>query len=628
MVSIPFLKGKKSKPVRGAKDPTLLIYFGFAGIVYGLAGTMALIMGDTVFVWLCTLPPQDQLCICPDTLLLCKKPPCFRMAFNETVKKDAKNSTLPYYEVLDEASKDKVCNEMASSATIKYPDQMVLAVHNPTAGVSSMCKKLHCRVFLNSYTPSVMCANGLEKAAGEVCPCDDMVTTPANVVKINGYCFQGGDALKDLWYARVTRLTAQCLDNNATSYCPAPAPGPLPPPVTHRRRVATTATAAADPAPSPPADGGAAERLLLSFEMEVPENDGLLSDDMLVSALDDAEAARLRDIISESTFVSLPNPSTTTDFIGEGAADCGGDDCNLVETEDTNDRPLGDANDDASQEQAMDSAFTSDWNRPATSGATSASNPTTVDLFPDESLDVAPSPSTVFDERRLTAPSPAAPSPGASSGGSSGAASANDDLPEYAVTEWSKCTCYQQCITGVKTRSVTCPEGDTCKLPKPPAAEACMCSHCALCDMSLPVMVFTYVYWAQGGLAILVAALFALISKYDADDFVDAGILLKFMGCWLKLLPLLLRVLVYVSLVFAMWIAVLAFVPLGFNADCLRNFNFFVLALILVGCWGAQLAVGMQVKRMNAVPAWLMSVASNNSKFGKYVMGPLRAIGP
>merc|ERR1712203_1069828 len=78
-----------------------------------------------------------------------------------------------------------------------------------------------------------------------------------------------------------------------------------------------------------------------------------------------------------------------------------------------------------------------------------------------------------------------------------------EELPENAVSAWSPCTCYFQCIPGVRTREVTCPDATQCADPEPSSFQACDCEHCADCQIDFQLFILEMILFAQAGVTLL-----------------------------------------------------------------------------------------------------------------------------
>eukprot|EP00443_Scrippsiella_acuminata_P049307 CAMPEP_0115398994 /NCGR_PEP_ID=MMETSP0271-20121206/14607_1 /TAXON_ID=71861 /ORGANISM="Scrippsiella trochoidea, Strain CCMP3099" /LENGTH=517 /DNA_ID=CAMNT_0002822791 /DNA_START=151 /DNA_END=1704 /DNA_ORIENTATION=- len=216
--------------------------------------------------------------------------------------------------------------------------------------------------------------------------------------------------------------------------------------------------------------------------------------------------------------------------------------------------------------------------------------------------EVSPSPS-LATERHLQDATPA-PTPSV----------ANDELPEYETGDWSQCTCYQQCVSGVKTRTVDC-LSDVCQSPKPAAKEGCTCNHAAQCEIDLRLLILLIVYFVQAACAFIVFLCFLYTLTQTEDDFIKLGFLKKFAGFFHKQLPPLIRILVIVQLiqvvylVIDVWIGYLANVYLDstYQKDCFASNDLRLTSQITSGIWVFGAILGKCTKQHTRRPDWLYS---------------------
>lgn len=190
---------------------------------------------------------------------------------------------------------------------------------------------------------------------------------------------------------------------------------------------------------------------------------------------------------------------------------------------------------------------------------------------------------------------------------------ANDQFPDYTVSDWTRCTCYLQCIAGVKTRLVTC-GASTCKAPKPKTSEVCKCSHCADCQADLNLMIVMYCYFAQGGVAIAVFVSFLHMGSFDMDDLVKLSILTRLIGLFCKNLPICVRILVIANFFQLTIIIVQAWVPssvLAWEKDCKSSNALGYTSLITFGVWSIQLILGRVAKTMTRQPPYMFTPYRN-----------------
>jgi len=218
-------------------------------------------------------------------------------------------------------------------------------------------------------------------------------------------------------------------------------------------------------------------------------------------------------------------------------------------------------------------------------------------------------------ERRLQTATPSPPTP------------PTTNLQEYTTTVWSTCTCYMQCIPGVRTRSVSCPAGVTCQEPKPSSAESCVCKHCSDCDVLLFVLITAFAYLFQGVVSFLLLLGFGLVAFMEEDDYTDMSCGLKCLGCFCKFLPIITKLMTYVTMLLIILITVTALIPIGEPfSDCKGSSTFTVLAIGGISIWVVQLLVGVYMHRFKPMPPWLHTASSSGVK--KLLFKPLNCVGP
>lgn len=207
------------------------------------------------------------------------------------------------------------------------------------------------------------------------------------------------------------------------------------------------------------------------------------------------------------------------------------------------------------------------------------------------------------------------------------AVSVNADAQDWTTSAWSRCTCLQQCVSGVTVRSVTCPAGVTCKDPKPSSAMSCICEHCANCSVSWTNWAFVVLYCSQGGLSLFMWLAFWKVSMLEEDDLSDMRCATKCLGFFCKFLPVSLRIFTYAELILVVYVFGVVVIPLGsFESDC-RAFNpGRVHATANLVIWLVQLAFGIYMRRNKPMPPWLYNAVPDGVI--KILCAPIRAIGP
>jgi hypothetical protein len=213
---------------------------------------------------------------------------------------------------------------------------------------------------------------------------------------------------------------------------------------------------------------------------------------------------------------------------------------------------------------------------------------------------------------------------------------ANKDLPDYEVDSWTQCTCYQQCVAGIRTRRVECMTSE-CKGPKPLNKESCFCRHCAACDVDLNLILLAASSFIQGCVAFLVFLAFAYFQTQSeearADSLVRVSWLIWPLGLFCKQLPPLVRMLVIVN--FAQLLYVLAqvwlMVHVGITSqeDCGAPVFLRVVSLVGAAMWLIQTLFGVLAKRNTRKPPYLYSPERPGGLPGiRQIKWLLRSLGP
>uniref|UniRef100_A0A7S4UIS0 Uncharacterized protein n=1 Tax=Alexandrium monilatum TaxID=311494 RepID=A0A7S4UIS0_9DINO len=201
----------------------------------------------------------------------------------------------------------------------------------------------------------------------------------------------------------------------------------------------------------------------------------------------------------------------------------------------------------------------------------------------------------------------------------------NDDLPDWVVSSYSQCTCLTQCTEGMQYRSVTCPSGMTCKEPKPSTSKSCVCGHCTDCQIQLVLKGLTAIYMFQGISCLLLWLAFWAVSYLKEDELSEMSCGTKFLGCFCKVWPVLVRIVVYVTLCFVLFISFVVIPGTGYMNLCSSVESLWMLAIVISVCFVLQLAAGIIMKR-KPMPPWLHN--SVKSGIATLLMAPIRAIGP
>lgn len=183
----------------------------------------------------------------------------------------------------------------------------------------------------------------------------------------------------------------------------------------------------------------------------------------------------------------------------------------------------------------------------------------------------------------------------------------NDDFDDYETGEFSKCMCYQQCVSGVKTRSVKCLSA-RCKEPKPAALQSCTCPHCADCSILLNLDVFFWLFLVQGGVALFVWANFLWLGSQSEANFVHVGWIKWFLGIWVKQLPGSVRLCVLMNIFQIVIMLIQTWTPeslFTITPDCHASMDLRVLSIILLGVLVTQITMGIVTRLTNRMPPFL-----------------------
>jgi hypothetical protein len=202
------------------------------------------------------------------------------------------------------------------------------------------------------------------------------------------------------------------------------------------------------------------------------------------------------------------------------------------------------------------------------------------------------------------------------------------DLPDWQVGDWSQCVCWQQCITGVKKRSVQCNAG-SCKVPQPETKKKCLCTNCAACQVEMILMIFSLTLLVQGGCGLLLCLAFFWANSICEDDLAEVRCCSLYtpIGFLCKWFPLLSRLIVYVSMGQVLYLLLQAFVPFPMTYDCKANLPFQMLVAASALMWVTTITYGIYMRRYRPLPAQLFVARSSSKIMGKLCF-PFRCIGP
>jgi hypothetical protein len=183
----------------------------------------------------------------------------------------------------------------------------------------------------------------------------------------------------------------------------------------------------------------------------------------------------------------------------------------------------------------------------------------------------------------------------------------NDDLKEYTTGEWTQCTCYQACIQGIMTRTVTC-MAEACKAPKPATSEKCECHHCSNCSVLFNAYLCEMSFLVQGGVALLVWLSLLYMASFEDAALVKLTWLQWFLGFFVKQLPPIARLLILFNLVQSVLMLFQTWVPesiVKFQPDCNDVPQLRFLSIFLAGVMFTLLSIGQVTRAFNRMMPYL-----------------------
>lgn len=215
---------------------------------------------------------------------------------------------------------------------------------------------------------------------------------------------------------------------------------------------------------------------------------------------------------------------------------------------------------------------------------------------------------------------------GAAAEAGGGSAQMNDVLDDYDVGPFSRCTCYQQCIPGVKVRNVVC-NSRACKDPKPKTQVTCMCNHCADCDYEPGMLILSIGFFAEGALSLLVSLAWLKITALTEDDMAEVGCCLGLLGFFCKFMPALMRIVTLFNIGMIAYMAFISLIPIsGFQYDCNFVFDLQLSVIVAIFSWFLCLALAIVTKAKQPVPPWLYQTPGGG--LIRLICKPIRAVGP
>jgi hypothetical protein len=207
----------------------------------------------------------------------------------------------------------------------------------------------------------------------------------------------------------------------------------------------------------------------------------------------------------------------------------------------------------------------------------------------------------------------------------------NDKLKEFTVGDWSRCTCYQACLPGIRTRSVQC-QSPPCKTPMPVVSQDCECAPCAECSVMLNSLLVIASASAQGAFSLLVWLGIVYMNTIPENHLTNLSWSLWFLGIFIRRLPFLVRLFVLVNIGQAVFLVFQTFIPsdvIEFQPDCNDIPALRVMTIFFASVMVFQVALGMLAKYFNRMYPYLFRPIRDGSfpplKLFKKL---LRSLGP
>ncbi|CAJ1337608.1 unnamed protein product [Effrenium voratum] len=653
-----------ARAVRAGLTPSLVSYFFWIGGITSIFGAWTFISYTPIEEFLCNIPGEVNITNgwtvgcgnCSDTLMLCDKSDCWRHAFNLSWQLDAATPNGQYYDAFQEAALDSTCNSLAMSADSPVGMLSNILDRRLNTGkpqVSESCVTWNCRVLARAFMRSLgshltgpgTCTNENPSVKSpwqaSECTCDAIPVAMAQATSFRTLCGSMATGLRNAVYQRhlsnkdacfqgsmaasatahPIELGAFSVDTNCESvfesslstmgwfanknYILANIPVPTDFPIQSAcRKVMCTAFVATLSLPE------------CNFTTNTQLNTDTTSTVLTAIA---AECQNEGLTLTPQSMCAEPsfNESAYCDSLAGGRRlDDGTDTESLPSLElELLRQAVQDESADRKRNltEVQERAEADHFRRPPSHPVQAVVGFDGVEVFASETDDDLRECGGNFcsSERRLqTVVATPAPPP----------------LQEYTTTPWSTCTCYMQCVPGVRTRSVSCPAGVTCQEPKPSAAQSCVCKHCSDCDILLFVLATAGAYLFTGVVSFLLWLGFVAVAQLEEDDYTEMSIGLKCLGCFCKFLPIITKLMTYITMLLIILLVVTALVPIGEPfSDCKGNQTLTVLAIGGVLVWLVQLLVGVYMHRFKPMPPWLHSASSGAMKF---LLKPLNAVGP
>lgn len=207
----------------------------------------------------------------------------------------------------------------------------------------------------------------------------------------------------------------------------------------------------------------------------------------------------------------------------------------------------------------------------------------------------------------------------------------NDKLPEYSVGEWSKCTCYQGCMPGLQIRVVQC-QSPPCKTPTPQVAKKCECEPCTNCNVMFNTLVVMATSTGNGVISLLVWLGIVYMNSIPENHLVRLSWGQWFLGMFVKRLPTLVRLCVFVNIGLAIFLVLQAFMPqeiAKFQTDCHNVPSLKVMVIFFACVMLFQVLLGVLAKYFNRMYPYLFRPVRDNTPAPVRLVNKIfRSLGP
>eukprot|EP00928_Gymnodinium_smaydae_P028206 TRINITY_DN2156_c0_g1_i3.p1 TRINITY_DN2156_c0_g1~~TRINITY_DN2156_c0_g1_i3.p1 ORF type:complete len:670 (-),score=107.68 TRINITY_DN2156_c0_g1_i3:71-2080(-) len=651
--------------LRAGISPGLVVYFLYVGLFHTVLGGVFFAMRTQTQNYMCTIPAEFNIAVlpdgssgapgsgCPNENIMCVKRPCWKYALNFTYKQGVLKGDTGFLDSFKAASLDSACNVIVRTSANPM-DTLVRAAADPATSIG--CVRFHCLVLYNTYNPgsipellsypskSATCPNigGYKQKSEEAdkCLCDDMFFTSNEASIFSALCMKLNLDFNDAYVRWNLRYRISCFGNalaaqklklsllqdyqtftqngNCTASLDFRSPSLTPTVHAWIVQVKSLGWGTASSLP-----GACANVMCNAFLDTLPSSTNSQARCDWASGSQDFNITRADvDDIAQVCAAVLTNPLRTAaeltsqilkDLCGAGSASsglalCGGASIRrLPQTLQL--EPQLQLLRPTSSAVAVEAAGV-----PSVAGAMRSATAIAADgLLGDELGSDADLPEQeVVSERALQAAAPVN-------------ANLNDQLQDWTVGDWGKCTCYQACIEGMQTRSVACPAGVQCKEPKPGAVQGCVCDHCAKCASDEQLLFSGILCVTQGSIELLLFLGFVSVSSLEEDDWSDVGCGTKLIGCFCKFFPGLSRLLTFANVFLVLSFVFQAYVPLDMVSNC-KMFLFQALSILYLVGWTLLCALGIWMARVKPMPPWLHTQSTN--RMVRLLCKPISALGP